>query len=56
MNVTATMNGQSVTVVSVVPNGHQIAITYVDASQNLKVDVQYLSGNGTIIGTGATVV
>ena len=56
MNVATTMNGQSVNIVSIIPNGSQIYIAYKDSSNNLKVDTQYLSGNGTIIGTSASIV
>lgn len=37
MNVTATMDGESVTIVNVVNDGNNIFITYVDASDNVKV-------------------
>lgn len=56
MKVTATINGANVTVVSIVPNGHQIAVAYIDASQNLKVNTYFLSGNNTLLGTGAVSV
>jgi hypothetical protein len=55
MNVTSTINGSSVTVVEIIPNGNQIYLAYIDASANLKVDRLFLSGSGTIIGTSSTV-
>jgi hypothetical protein len=58
MNVTATLNGESVTIVDVNVNGLNIVITYVDADDNLKVYQTIVSkaAMSTIIATGATVV
>jgi hypothetical protein len=58
MNVSATLNGESVTIVDVNVNGLNIAITYVDASTNLKVYITYVSkaAMSTIIATGAAVI
>jgi hypothetical protein len=55
MNVTATINGSAVTVVEVIGNGNQIYVSYIDESQNLKVDRLFLSGSNTIVGTNASV-
>lgn len=55
MNVTATINGSTVTVVEAIGNGSNVYISYIDSSNNLKVDRLFLSGSGTIIGTNATV-
>lgn len=58
MQISATMNDGVgvVNVVDITVNGNQIYTTYVDASNILKVRTFFLSGNGTVIGTGATIV
>jgi hypothetical protein len=57
MNVSATdSNGNKVNFVNVIPNGCQVYTVYVDSSSNLKVDRIFLSGNGDIIGTGASII
>jgi len=48
MNVTATLDGESVTIVDIDVNGSQIYITYVDASSNLKTKIKYFEENETI--------
>jgi hypothetical protein len=53
MNVSAVINGSVVTVVEVIGNGSCVFVSYIDGSQNLKVDRLFLSGSGTIIGTSA---
>jgi len=57
MNIsTVDQSGNNVNIVNVEGNGSQIYVTYKDSSNNLKVDRLYLSGNGTIIGTSASII
>ena len=57
MNISAVdQSGNSINIVNVEGNGSQIYVTYTDSSNNLKIDRLYLSGNGTIIGTAASII
>jgi hypothetical protein len=57
MNISALNSaGESVNIVSIVPNGCQIYVSYLDSSNNLKVDRLFLSGNNDIIATSASIV
>ncbi len=55
MNVTATLDSESVTIVSVQVNGSSIYITYVDGSSILKAKKKFFENQAYIIATGATV-
>jgi len=57
MNVTATFDGASVTIVEVGCDGGLIHVTYVDASGNLKVTKKFISVSSETytVATGATV-
>lgn len=56
MNVTATLDGESVTVVDVNANGQMIYVTYVDSSSVLKISKRFLDSTGlaTTLATSAT--
>jgi len=56
MNVTATYNGSSVTICSIVGDGQYAFVSYVDGSGNLIVDKIFVQGEPTTIATSATVV
>jgi len=58
MNVTATYKGQSVTIVSIVPVGSMIYVSYIDGSGNLKIGKDFCASDidNLIIATGATAV
>lgn len=58
MNVTATLNGESVTIVDITTNGSTMYVSYIDSSNNLKVQRQqfgngYGSSSELTIATGA---
>jgi len=57
MNVTATLDGDVVTIVDVDINGSDIYIAYVDSSNDVKVTKKLypLGSTGFIIATSATV-
>lgn len=58
MNITATLNGASVTIVDVTTDGSNINITYRDAAANLRVTRTHYDSTAlaTIIATSATIV
>ena len=58
MNVSATYNEESVTIVSVSVNGQAVYISYVDASGNFKVAQDWMEPGSSpkTFATGATVV
>jgi len=56
MNLSATLDGEVVTIVGVVTNGSNIDIAYVDASSILKVVRKYFTdSNATTLATSVTV-
>ena len=57
MNISALNSaGESVNIVSIVPNGHNIYFSYIDSDNTLKTDQVFLSGNGTVVATSASIV
>lgn len=58
MQLSGTIQGVAgiVNVVDINIVGSQIYTTYVDASNNLKVRTYFLSGDGTLLGTVASIV
>lgn len=58
MKITATYKGASVTIVDIDVNGQSIYTTYVDASGNLKTDIDWLQPgqNPVTLALSATVV
>ena len=58
MNVTATLNGESVTIVGITTNGQTVAIAYVDSSGNFRVANEWMEPGSSpkIFATGAVVV
>lgn len=57
MNISATLDGESVNIINVNNDGHVIYITFVDSSSNIKVTKKFLDvSDGSItIATGATI-
>jgi hypothetical protein len=60
MNISATLNNNEiVNIVAINVNGHNIYISYVDDSANLKVSQEFLlnvGSTGTIIATSAGII
>lgn len=42
MNISATLDGESVNIINVNNDGHVIYITYIDSSNNIKVTKKFL--------------
>lgn len=59
MNISATLNGQAVTIVGIAVDGTEIYISYVDSSNNLTVTRSFLNrkveDSATVIATSATI-
>lgn len=57
MQVTATYHGEPVTIIAVMCNGCMIYVTYIDASNNVKVGKDFFSNDASTvtIATGASV-
>lgn len=57
MNISATLNGEAVTIVSIVGNGLDVYIAYIDSSTNLKMTkkMRAMSEESVLIATGATI-
>lgn len=56
MPISATFNGEVVTIVDIDVNGQAIYVSYIDASGNLKVDIKWLQpgSNPVTIALSAT--
>jgi len=54
MNVTATYKGASVTIVDIDVTGQSIYTSYIDASGNLKVDMDWLQPGATPVTIATT--
>lgn len=55
ISVTATVNGQIVTIINILIDGINISIVYIDSSNNVKVHkLMYIPG--IILATGATIL
>jgi hypothetical protein len=54
MNISATLDGESVSIVDIDVNGHNVYVTYVNASSELLTKVKFLSTSA--IATSATIV
>lgn len=56
MRVTATYHGEAVTIVSIIPDGQMILVSYIDASGNLKVDKDFMGPNANPLTIGTSAV